>query len=111
MGTAAAARMMRPILFTALAGFALAGCGQKLSGTYPAEGPATYEKIEFGSDEAVDVSFNGQVLHGAYKIDDKKLVITGVAPEPLVFTVDDQGCLNLVNRPGAMFEGKFCKAS
>lgn len=104
--------MTRKILSTSLAGFALAGCGEKFSGTYVAEGSATYPKIEFGSGEAVDVTapWGTQTLPGTYKMDGKNLVITGAAPEPLVFTVDDKGCLNLVERPGGVFTGKFCKA-
>ena len=101
-----------PVLLATLAGFALAGCGEKFSGTYLAQGRATYKKVEFKSDRAVEVIYwQDQILPGTYKMDGEKMVITGAAPEPLYFTVDDKGCLNLVNRRGASFEGKFCKKS
>lgn len=111
MGTATA-RMTRPILYVALAGLALAGCGQKLSGAYVAAGPSAagaspmgnpYEKIEFGSGETVDLTLMGMVHRGTYKIDGKTVAMT-IDAQSIVFTMDDKGCLD-----GGQLIGKYCK--
>lgn len=109
MRIAATSGMTGPILFVTLVGFGLAGCDDKLSGTYlPVEGQglpfigSPYQKLEFGS-ETVDLTALGMTVRGTYQVDGKKvaMVING---QSIVFTMDDKGCLD-----AGLLIGKYCK--
>ena len=121
MRKAATLGMTGSILFVALAGLALGGCGEKMSGTYLREGDNTNSNnIDFGAGETVNLyfsCFHGEPARGTYKMDGNKVTITlppdAAKPElqalsqmltPFVFVVDDKGCL--VHTGGG---GKYCK--
>lgn len=104
----AAVRVTRPIMLVALAALALAGCGEKLSGAYVPKGDGTgkvfsYSKIEFVSGDTVDITALGIVREATYKIDGKRVAVT-IDAQPLVLTIDDDGCLD-----GGSYLGTYCK--
>ena|ERR1700674_361393 len=103
MRQAATPGMTGLILFVALAGLALAGCDEKLSGTYLPAGGAAYEKFELGSGEVVDLTAMGVVRRGTYKVDGKKVAMV-IDAQSIVFTMDDKGCLD-----GGRLIGRYCK--
>jgi len=102
---------MRSIWIVVLAGFMLAGCGQKLSGTYvPKKGQtglareAIIDRIEFVSSDSADITVLGQIRRLSYKLEGKKVIMT-FGNESNVFTINDDGCLD-----GGQMIGKLCKA-
>lgn len=95
---------MKRIVFVAIACLGLLGCGQKLSGAYVPKGDAFFEKLEFVSGDAVNVTFMTQTVQGSYKLDGQQLVIT-VNGQQQVFTIDGEGCID-----GGNMIGKYCKA-
>ncbi len=96
-------RLMSLIVLAPLAGFALTGCGQGVSGAYLPTGSAPYQQIEFSSGDTVDLTVVGMVRRGTYKVDGKKVVLT-VDAQSIVFTLDDKGCLD-----GGSLIGTYCK--
>ncbi len=80
----------------------LSGCGNSVSGTYASKGGA-YDSLTFNSGDKVEIKMVGMTLEGAYSVDGKKVKVT-IAGQTLVFTIDDQKCLD-----GGGPIGKYCK--
>jgi hypothetical protein len=99
---------MKSCLLVALLAVALAGCGQKLSGTYVPKGKAgpighPFDKFEFVSGSNVDIFTGGPIIRATYKVEGNRLVVTGNGGST-VLMIDDKGCLD-----AGKLMGKYCK--
>lgn len=95
---------MKRFVILVAAGVALSACGEGVSGTYVGGDDAFLDKLDFKSDEVVEISAMGATTQGTYKVEDDKVVITVGGEAPQVFEIGDGGCLDA----GGII-GKYCK--